>query len=81
MARPAEYIVEIEPEGGSKVGSWGGSATINASNQTQFSNVPPGRYVLRGKPNPTGEDEITKPQLVELNGGEEIEVTLDPGNR
>lgn len=74
--RPAEYIVGIEPESGSVVGSWGGSGIIDAKNQISYKDVPPGRYVLTGHPNPSREDEKTKPLTVELKGGETKEVTL-----
>jgi hypothetical protein len=74
--RPEAYIVEIEPEGGSMVGSWGGSATIDANNQYSFTDVPPGRYVLKGRPNPGSEDQQTEPTLVVLLGGEDLEVKL-----
>src|SRR5690606_30226508 len=43
-SRPPEYIVQIEPEGGSQVGSWGGSGRIDANNQVSFDGVPPGKY-------------------------------------
>ena len=74
--RPDAYIIEIEPEGGSMVGSWGGSATIDANNQYSFSDVPPGRYVLKGRPNPGSEDQETDPTTVVLLGGENLEVKL-----
>ncbi|MFZ5830397.1 MAG: carboxypeptidase regulatory-like domain-containing protein [Planctomycetota bacterium] len=74
--RPEAYIVEIEPEGGSAVGTWGGSGHIDASNQISFENAPPGRYVLAGHPNPSSADERTDPVTVELKGGETTEVTL-----
>ena len=74
--RPEAYIIEIEPEGGSMVGSWGGSATIDANNQYSFSDVPPGRYVLKGRPNPGSEDQQTEPATVVLLGGETVEVKL-----
>jgi hypothetical protein len=74
--RPSHYIVNIEPEGGSKVGSWGGSGSINAENIMSFSDVPPGRYVIEGRPNPGSEHETTKPVTVELKGGESTEITL-----
>jgi hypothetical protein len=75
-ARPADYIIQIEPEGGSKVGSWGGSGSINGENQMIFSDVPPGRYVLEGRPNPSSESEVTEPVTVDLKGGETTEITL-----
>jgi hypothetical protein len=75
-ARPAGYLVDIEPEGGSKIGSWGGSGNIDAHNEITFSDFPPGRYVLRGHPNPSRADEQTKPLTVDLKGGRLTEITL-----
>ena len=74
--RPGDYMVNIEPEGGSTVGSWGGSGSINAENIMKFSDVPPGRYVIHGHPNPHSENEATDPVTVELKGGETTEITL-----
>ena len=51
-ARPEGYIVEIKPEAGNAVGSWGGSGNIDAGNQIMFRDIPPGRYVIQGRPNP-----------------------------
>jgi hypothetical protein len=75
-ARPEAYIIEIEPEGGSKIGSWGGSAHIDANNQFSFYDVPPGRYVLTGRPNPGSEQQTTERVTVDLKGGATSEVTL-----
>lgn len=74
--RPEGYIVQVEPEGGSKVGSWGGSGQIDANNQISFDDMPPGRYVLLGKPNPSGGDDQTEPVTVDLEGGERARVKL-----
>ena len=74
--RPSSYIVEIEPERGAKIGSWGGSGNVDAHNEITFSNFPPGRYVLRGHPNPSRADERTDPLVVDLKGGRLTEVTL-----
>ena len=41
--RPAEYMVELEPESGNAVGKYGGAATIDAKNVFTFENVPPGK--------------------------------------
>jgi hypothetical protein len=73
---PGGYIVKFDPEGGAAVGSYGGSGNINAKNQMSFDNVPPGRYILRGRPNPGSSDQETKPVTIELKGGEVAEVTL-----
>jgi hypothetical protein len=74
--RPGGYIVNIEPEGGSAVGKYGGSGNINAKNQIAFENVPPGRYVLRGQPNPSSGDQRTEPVTIDLKGGQTSEVKL-----
>jgi hypothetical protein len=74
--RPDDYMLSIEPEGGSKVGSWGGSGSINADNIMEFSDVPPGRYVIQGHPNPHSENERTDPVTVELRGGETTKIRL-----
>ncbi len=75
--RPTGYIVSIEPEGGSVVGSWGGSGNIDAANAITFKNVPPGRYVLKGRPNPGSTNQETEPQTIELVGGETEPVVLE----
>ena len=74
--RPAGYMVRIAPEGGEVVGSYGGSGNIDARNQMTFEIVPPGRYVLRGRPNPGSDAEETGPVTVDLKGGQAAEVTL-----
>jgi hypothetical protein len=75
--RPEAYIVQIEPEGGGGVGTWGGSSLIDASNQVSFSDIPPGQYVLTGRPNPSSDDQQTNPVTVELKGGETAEIRLN----
>ena len=74
--RPAGYIVHIAPEGGEKIGSYGGSGNINAMRQMTFDNIPPGRYVLHGRPNPGSDDQVTESFTVDLKGGLRINVTL-----
>jgi hypothetical protein len=75
-ARPNEYLVQIAPEGGERVGSWGGSGSIDDKNQITFKEVPPGRYVLHGKPNPSSRGDETEPVTVDLKGGEMNELTI-----
>jgi hypothetical protein len=74
--RPEGYIVNIAPEGGAGVGKWSGSGNIDAKNQISFKDVPPGRYVLHGQPNPSSANQQTAPVTVELKGGETTELTL-----
>lgn len=73
---PSDYLVNIEPEGGAVVGSWGGSAKIDDQNQVVFRNVPPGKYVVVGHPNPHSAPEKTTPLTVELTGGASETVTI-----
>jgi hypothetical protein len=74
--RPKAYIVDMAPEGGNVVGSYGGSGHINDKNQMIFDNVPPGRYIFRGHPNPTSDKERSEGILIELKGGQTTDVTI-----
>ena len=74
---PNEYIVQLTPEGGEAIGKWSGSGKIDAKNQIRFENVPPGRYILTGKPNPSSANEVSKPQTIDLNGGANLEIDLN----
>lgn len=76
VERPRGYIVNIEPSDGGGVGKWGGSGNINDRNQITFRNVPPGSYVIQGRPNPSRGDRKTKPVTVELIGGETTQLAL-----
>jgi hypothetical protein len=71
-----DYLVEVEPEGGSEIGSWGGSANVDENGSYLFENVPPGRYTFRGRPNPGSADEETDPKTVEVLAGETVDVVL-----
>ncbi len=48
-----EVLVEVEPRGGSKAGSWGGSARVNDNGTFEFNHVPPGEYRVKSHPNPS----------------------------
>jgi Carboxypeptidase regulatory-like domain len=75
--RPGEYLVRFGPEGGDRVGAYGGVGQINAKNQMTFENVPAGRYVFSGRPNPSSDNQETNPITVDLKGGETAKVTLN----
>ncbi|MCI0641180.1 MAG: carboxypeptidase-like regulatory domain-containing protein [Gemmataceae bacterium] len=75
--RPEGYIVRMEPEGGSKIGSYGGVGNINDKNQITFDNVPPGRYVFSGRPNPGSSNQETDSVTINLKGGQSAKVTLN----
>jgi hypothetical protein len=74
--RPEGYIVQIEDAKGPVVGSWGGTANIDADGKVKFENVPPGRYVLTGRPNPGADAQETDPTPIDLGPGEEWAATL-----
>ena len=68
----------MEPEGGAKVGQWGGSGEIDPANRLAFQGIPPGRYVLRGRPNPSrGDEHAAGPLTIDLKGGQTLPVTLE----
>ena len=68
--------MQMEPEGGAAIGKWSGSGNISANNQISFNDVPPGRYVVRGQPNPSSSNEQTERLTIDLKGGQTTEVTL-----
>jgi hypothetical protein len=74
--RPPGYLVHMEPEGGSAVGKWSASGNINEKNQISFQNIPPGRYTLQGRANPTSAGKETLRLFVELHGGDETDIIL-----
>lgn len=74
--RPKGYIVNIEPEGGSKVGSWGGSGNIDDKNIRTFENVPSGAYTITSRPNPGSTRETTSPKTIVVKPGETTYVLI-----
>ena len=52
---------------------------IYAGNPVAYEDVPPGRYVIRGQPNASSDDQRSKPLTIELKGGKTTDVTL-PAN-
>ncbi|QEG00601.1 Cna protein B-type domain protein [Stieleria maiorica] len=81
QAVTSKYIVEIDQADadrgdGSKVGSWGGSANIAADGSYTFKNIPPGDYVVTGKPNPGRESDRTDPTKVQIKGKDHHDVNL-----
>ena len=66
-----EILVEVEPKGGSKVGSWGGSAKVKEDGTFEFNNVPPGEYRITSRPNPSNSNRQYVPEQI---------VTVAPGD-
>ena len=73
---PEGYLVELSPVGGNVIGSHGGTGNIDVKNQMVFENLPPGNYVLKGRPNPGSKTQETEPFTLELKGGMSAEATL-----
>src|ERR1022692_2347697 len=72
-----ELLVDVEPKGGSKVGSWGGSATVKADGTFEFSNVPPGEYRITSRPNPsTSNRQYASEQVVTVAPGDQTNVNV-----
>ncbi|MCX7016840.1 MAG: carboxypeptidase-like regulatory domain-containing protein [Candidatus Sumerlaeota bacterium] len=72
-----QFIVEMEPKGGSKIGSWGGSMQCQKDGAFEFTGAPPGEYVLIAHPNPMKEGESSEPKAVTVKAGGVEEVTIE----
>ncbi len=63
-------MIHVEPKSGSKVGSWGGSATVKDDGTFEFTNVPPGEYRITSRPNPgSTARQYTAEQTVTVKAG------------
>lgn len=74
--RPEGYIVHVHPEGGEGVGKWSGSGNIDAEGQITYEFIPPGRYTVKGRPNPGSDNQETAPVTYDLKPGELTTVTI-----
>jgi hypothetical protein len=57
-------LVNVELKEGSKVGSWGGGATVKDDGTCQFIDVPPGEYRVTCRPNPSTTSKQSWPEKV-----------------
>ncbi len=71
------YMIEVEPEGGHVVGSYGGSGRVDENNKYVMSNVPPGKYKVHGHPNPFNDAQRTEIQTVEVRPGKTTKVAIE----
>jgi 5-hydroxyisourate hydrolase-like protein (transthyretin family) len=72
-----EILINIEPKGGSKAGSWGGGATVKDDGTFEFNNVPPGEYRISSRPNPSSSNRQYAPeQIIDLKAGARAEVKV-----
>lgn len=69
--------VDMEPEGGSKVGSYGGGGKVQTGGVFTYRQLPPGVYVIQAYPNPRKSDhQYVEPQTVKIEAGKQAEVTV-----
>jgi hypothetical protein len=70
-------LVNLEPKGGNKVGSWGGGGIVDGTGIRMFTNVPPGEYRITSKPNPGSTDrQYTPEQVVIIKPGQRTSVKM-----
>ncbi len=76
VSYPSQFLPTNSGEQ-AKIGSWGGSGQIDDKNVITFENIPEGKYVIYGRPNPGSNDQKTDSKTVDLKGGKTAEVTLN----
>jgi protocatechuate 3,4-dioxygenase beta subunit len=63
-------LVNVEAKEGTKVGSWGGGATVKDDGTYEFADVPPGEYRVISRPNPsTSNKQYSPEQVITVTGG------------
>ena len=77
--RSGGYIVEVAPEGGQAIGKWSASGSVNAEGSITYEQIPPGKYVVTGRPNPGADKDRTEPQTIDLPGGNQRFATFEFG--
>lgn len=68
--------ISVYPEGGNKVGTWGGSMNVGADGKFEFDTVPPGTYYVSADPGKAiaGNDPDAKKVIVKAGETAEVEV-------
>jgi hypothetical protein len=73
----SEVLVEVEPKGGHRIGTWGGSGMVNAEGILEFKDMPPGEYRVTSRPNPsTTSRQYVPDQMVTVSPGARVNVKL-----
>jgi hypothetical protein len=67
--------INIWPEAGLKVGTWGGTATLKDDGTFTFPNVPPGKYLASTNPGAQYSKTATGTPF-QVKAGETVEVEL-----
>jgi hypothetical protein len=77
-APPKEnWAWRLEPEGGSKIGSYGGSGNFEQDGTYTLENVPPGKYIVTAQPNPGPAAGLNNAQTIEVKGGVAVDVKFE----
>jgi|GEM_PF-2415144 hypothetical protein len=73
---PDQYMIEVEPEGTSNLGHYAAEATLHDKDGYTFDGVPTGRYFISGHPKSSRKAEFTEKQIIQVKGGQDVEVKL-----
>jgi hypothetical protein len=68
--------VNVEPPGGSTIGSWGGGMNVKPDGTFEFENVPPGPYILSTQSQYPGAPADPNAVKVTVTSGKTVEVSL-----
>jgi len=69
-------LLELEPEGGNKPGSWGGSWNLSADGSFKMTGIPPGKYIISTRPNPGSSNYEPNSGKVTIKGGMTYEIEI-----
>ncbi|MGB2822066.1 MAG: carboxypeptidase-like regulatory domain-containing protein, partial [Phycisphaerae bacterium] len=69
--------VSVAPEGGDRIGTWGGSMRVKPDGTFQFDNVPPGTYVISRRPQIPGIAPDPKARKIKVVAGQTVMVELE----
>jgi len=68
--------VSVAPEGGQRIGTWGGAMQVKPDGTFQFNNVPPGAYIISAGPLIPGEPPGAKARKIQVVVGQTVTVEL-----
>jgi hypothetical protein len=75
-APAGNILVHIQPPGGNRVGTWGGSLKAGADGSFEFKDVPPGEYLVSADPMFPIEGKAADAKAVTVKAGETVEVEI-----
>jgi 5-hydroxyisourate hydrolase-like protein (transthyretin family) len=73
---PGGIMLKLEPEGGNKPGSWGGSWNLSADGSFEMKGIPPGRYVISTRPNPGSSKFEPNVEKITVRSGKRYEIEI-----